>query len=96
MITALHSQVKQVVDHQHFGLPALEAARVDDAGNDHLKAVDAADPRHRYEDPMPCEELHYQAFDTWRPARSSALYDNIPHLAHLVPGAVEDWQAPDA
>jgi hypothetical protein len=55
MIAALHSQVEQVVDHQHFGLPALEAARVDDAGNDHLKAVDAADPRHRYEDPMPCE-----------------------------------------
>ena len=35
-------------------------------------------------------------FDSWWPAGGAALHHNIADLSHLVPGAVEDWQAPDA
>ena len=91
MISTLHCQVEKVVDHQHLGFPALEAARIDHAGNDHLKAVDAAYSLYRHEDAMPCKQLHNKALDTWRTAGSSALHDNITHLAYLVSGAVEDW-----
>jgi hypothetical protein len=45
---------------------------------------------------MACKQLHDKALHPWRPASSAALHDNVAHLPHLVPGAVEDWQAPDA
>ena len=96
MISTLHRQVEKVVDYQHFGFPAFKAAGIDHAGNDHLKAVDAAYSLYRYEDPVPCKQLHNETLDTWRAASSSALHDNITHLAYLISGAVEDWQAPDA
>jgi hypothetical protein len=95
MIGALDGPVEEIVDHQHFGLPALEAASVHNTGNDHLKAIDAAHPSYRDEDPMACEQLNYEPLYSWRPAGSPALHHNITHLAHLVPSAVEDWQAPD-
>jgi hypothetical protein len=90
MIGTLHRQVEKVVDHQHFGFPAFEAASIDHAGNDHLKAVDAAYSLYRHEDPMPCKQLHNKTLDTWRTAGSPALHDNITHLAYLISCAVED------
>src|SRR3954468_11604132 len=96
MISALYGQVEQIADHQHLRLPPLEAASVHNTGNDHLKAVDAAHPSNRDEDPMACEQLNHEALDAWCPAGSTALHDKITHLPHLVPSAVEDWQASDA
>jgi hypothetical protein len=29
-------------------------------------------------------------------ASGAALRHNVAHLAHLVPSAIEDWQAPDS
>jgi hypothetical protein len=40
---------------------------------------------------MPCKQLHNKALDTWRTAGSSALHDDITHLAYLISGAVENW-----
>jgi hypothetical protein len=45
---------------------------------------------------MSCEELNYEALHPRCSASGSALHDNVAHLSHLIPGAVEDWQAPDA
>jgi hypothetical protein len=96
MICALYGPVEEVVDHQHFGLPALEAASVHNTGNDDLKAVDATHPNYRDEDPMACEQLNHETLYTWRAAGRPALHHSITHLAHLVPSAVEDGQAADA
>ena len=96
MIGALHGEVEKVVDHQHFRLPTLEAAGVDNAGNDHLKTVDAAHSSHRYEDPMPRKQLYNKSFHARGSPGGPPLHDNVTYLSHLVPGAVEDWQASDA
>jgi hypothetical protein len=42
------------------------------------------------------EQLDHKALDPWWSAGCAALYHDIAYLSHLVPGAVEDWQAPDA
>ena len=96
MVGTLHSEVEEIVDHQHFRLAALEAAGVDDTADDYLKAVDAAYPGHRNEDSVTREQLDDQALHSWRSPGSPSLYDDVALLPHLVPGAVEDWQAPDA
>ena len=53
------------------------------------------DPGHRDEDPVPGEQLHHQALDPRRPTVGAALQHDVAHLAHLVPGIVEDRQAAD-
>jgi hypothetical protein len=45
---------------------------------------------------MPCEKLDHKTLHPWRSAGSSTLHHNVTHLAHLIPGAIEDWQASDA
>ena len=96
MVGTLHRQVEQVVDHQHLRFAAFEAAHVDNTGDDHLQGVDAAYAGHGHEDPVAGEQLDHKALDPWWSAGRAALHHDIAHLSHLVPGAVEDWQAPDA
>ena len=57
--------------------------------------VDAAHPGHRDEDPVPGEQLDHQALDPRGMAAGPALHHDVAHLAHLVPGVVEDRQVPD-
>jgi hypothetical protein len=95
VVGTLHSQVEEVVDHQHLRLAALEATGVDDAADDDLKAVDAAYPGHRNEDSVTCEQLDDQALDSWWSPGGPSLHDDVAFLPYLIPSAVEDWQAPD-
>ena len=95
-VSAFHGQVEQVVDHQHLGFAAFESARVDYAGDDHGKPVDAVYPRNRYEDSVPCEQLDHKPLYSWGIPGGATLHNNVAHLAHLVPSTVKDWQAPDA
>jgi hypothetical protein len=43
-----------------------------------------------------CEQLNDQALDSWWSPGGSSLHDDVALLPYLIPGAVEDWQAPDA
>jgi hypothetical protein len=43
-----------------------------------------------------CEQLDDQALDSWWSPGSPSLHDDVALLPYLIPGAVEDWQAPDA
>ena len=96
MVGAFHRPVEKVVDHQHLGFAAFEATGVDHAGDDHRKPVDAVHACHRHEDPVACKQLDHKPLHSWSTASGAALHDNIADLPDLVPGAVEDWQAPDA
>jgi hypothetical protein len=53
-------------------------------------------PGHRHEDPVARKQLDHKPFHPWGPAGRSQLHHDVAHLPHLVPSAVEDWQAPDA
>ncbi len=96
MVEPLDGEVEQVVDHQRLGVASLEPAGVDHSGDHHLDGVDAADPSHLDEDPVPSEEFDDETLDSRRPTIGSTLHDDIAHLAHLVACAVQDRQAPDA
>jgi hypothetical protein len=96
MVGAFYREVEQVVDHQHLGFAAFEAAGVDNAGDDYREPVDAVDAGYRYEDSVACEQLDYKSLYTWGIPGDATLRDNIAHLAHLIPSTVKDWQAPDA
>jgi hypothetical protein len=43
-----------------------------------------------------CKQLDHKALDSGGSAGGSALHHNIADLSYLIPGAVEDWKAPDA
>jgi hypothetical protein len=96
VIDAFHSEVEQVVDHQHLGFAALEAARVDDAGDDDGKSVDAVYPGYRYEDSVARKQLDHKPLYSWGIPGGATLHNHVAHLAYLIPSTVKDWQAPDA
>jgi hypothetical protein len=43
-----------------------------------------------------CEQLDDQALDSWWSSGTPSLHDDVALLPYLIPGTVEDWQAPDA
>jgi hypothetical protein len=51
---------------------------------------------YRYEDPVARKKLDHKPLYSWGTAGGATLHHDVAHLAHLVPGTVEDWQAPDS
>jgi hypothetical protein len=95
VVSALHGQVEKITNDQGLRFPPLEAPGVDHSANHYLLGIDAANPSHRDEDPLPGEQLDNQPLYPWRATSCSALNDDVSYLADLVTGTVQHRQTSD-